>query len=130
MKSETDLVVQHQEIQPANVLQMILQLSADPNARIDVIERLVALQERQEDRQRKTAYIAAMSRVAAKLLPIKKGATFFDIFSGTTAVGHHFKKLGYTVYSNDFLEFAYSLARTNIETNAIPKFNLDEQGRQ
>ncbi|QQR82479.1 DNA adenine methylase [Candidatus Campbellbacteria bacterium] len=55
-------------------------------------------------------------------LPIKKGATFFDIFSGTTAVGHHFKKLGYTVYSNDFLEFAYSLARTNIETNTIPKF--------
>ena len=56
-------------------------------------------------------------------LPIKNDSTFFDIFSGTTAVGHHFKKLGYTVYSNDFLEFAYSLARTNIETNSIPKFN-------
>lgn len=55
-------------------------------------------------------------------LPIKKGATFFDIFSGTTAVGQHFKRLGYTVYSNDFLEFAYSLARTNIETDSIPKF--------
>ena len=55
-------------------------------------------------------------------LPLKKGSVFFDIFSGTTAVGHHFKKLGYTVYSNDFLEFAYSLARTNIETNAIPDF--------
>ncbi len=55
-------------------------------------------------------------------LPVKKGAIFFDIFSGTTAVGQHFKKLGYTVYSNDFLEFAYSLARTNIETAKIPKF--------
>lgn len=55
-------------------------------------------------------------------LPIKEGAIFFDIFSGTSAVGQHFKKLGYTVYSNDFLEFAYSLARTNIETNSIPKF--------
>ena len=55
-------------------------------------------------------------------LPIGKGATFFDLFSGTSAVGNHFKKLGYTVYSNDFLEFAYSLARTNIETNSIPRF--------
>lgn len=57
-----------------------------------------------------------------KTLPVKKGSIFFDIFSGTTAVGQHFKRLGYTVYSNDFLEFAYSLARTNIETAKIPKF--------
>lgn len=56
-------------------------------------------------------------------LPVKEGAIFFDLFSGTTAVGQHFKRLGrYTIYSNDFLEFAYSLARTNIETNSIPKF--------
>lgn len=55
-------------------------------------------------------------------LPVKKGAIFFDIFSGTTAVGQHFKKLGYTIYANDFLEFAYSLAYTNIQTNTVPKF--------
>src|SRR3989344_2503024 len=55
-------------------------------------------------------------------LPVKKGAIFFDLFSGTTAVGQHFKKLGYTVYANDFLEFAYSLAYTNIQTNTRPKF--------
>ncbi len=76
MKTETEaLAVQSQEVQPASVLATILQLSADPNARIDVIERLVALQQSQEDRQRKTAYIAAMTRVAAKLIPVKKGAT-------------------------------------------------------
>ncbi|MBU4536510.1 DNA adenine methylase, partial [Patescibacteria group bacterium] len=57
-----------------------------------------------------------------KSLPVKKEEVFFDIFSGTTAVGHHFKKLGYTVYANDFLEFAYALAYTNIKTNNIPKF--------
>jgi adenine-specific DNA methylase len=59
---------------------------------------------------------------AVKSLPIKKDAVFFDLFSGTTAVGQHFKKLGYTVYSNDFLEFAYSLAHTYIQTNTVPKF--------
>lgn len=56
-------------------------------------------------------------------LPLKKGAVIFDIFSGTTAVGQHFKKLGYTVYSNDFLEFAYALAYCYIEINETPKFN-------
>jgi len=55
-------------------------------------------------------------------LPLKKDSIFFDLFSGTTAVGQHFKKLGYTVYANDFLEFAYSLAYTNIRTNTIPGF--------
>jgi len=55
-------------------------------------------------------------------LPLKKGAVFFDIFSGTTAVGQHFKKLGYTVYSNDFLEFAYALAYCYIQINQTPKF--------
>jgi adenine-specific DNA-methyltransferase len=55
-------------------------------------------------------------------LPLKKDSIFFDLFSGTTAVGQHFKKLGYTVYANDFLEFAYSLACTNIQTNVIPGF--------
>lgn len=63
------------------------------------------------------------------ILPIKKDGVFFDIFSGTTAVGHHFKKLGYRVYSNDFLEFAYALAYTNIQLNKVPKFkNLKIDG--
>lgn len=61
-------------------------------------------------------------------LPVQKNAIFFDLFSGTTAVGQHFKKLGYTVYANDFLEFAYSLAYTNIQTNTVPKFKKLELG--
>jgi adenine-specific DNA methylase len=59
---------------------------------------------------------------AVSKLNLKEGSIFFDIFSGTTAVGQHFKKLGYTVYSNDFLEFAYALAYTNIQLNKVPKF--------
>jgi len=69
----------------------------------------------------KTKLLDYIEEVATKL-PVKEGAIFFDIFSGTTAVGKHFKRLGFTVYSNDFLEFAYSLAVTNIQTNTIPKF--------
>ncbi len=69
----------------------------------------------------KTKLLDYIEEVAVSF-PVKKGGVFFDIFSGTTAVGQHFKKLGYTVYSNDFLEFAYSLARTNIETNSKPTF--------
>jgi adenine-specific DNA methylase len=57
-----------------------------------------------------------------KSLPLKKGDIFFDIFSGTSAVGQHFKKLGFTVYSNDFLEFCYALAYCYIQINSEPKF--------
>jgi len=59
---------------------------------------------------------------AVKELDIYEGAKFFDVFTGTTAVARHFKKLGYTVIANDNLEFCYALAKTYIELNEIPKF--------
>ncbi|MCJ7446118.1 MAG: DNA adenine methylase [Bacteroidales bacterium] len=49
-------------------------------------------------------------------------SNFVDLFAGTSAVGKHFKKLGYTVISNDTLEFSYALAKTYIELNAEPQF--------
>lgn len=49
-------------------------------------------------------------------------SNFVDLFSGTSAVGRHFKKLGYTVIANDTLEFSYALAKTYIELNAEPQF--------
>ena len=51
-----------------------------------------------------------------------EGAKFLDLFTGTTAVAKHFKKLGYTVIANDNLEFCYALAKTYIELNDYPKF--------
>jgi len=54
---------------------------------------------------------------------INGSSTFFDLFSGTSAVGKHFKKKGYRICSNDILEFAFSLAKTYIELNEKPKFN-------
>ncbi|UJH68916.1 DNA adenine methylase [Allomuricauda sp. SCSIO 65647] len=49
-------------------------------------------------------------------------SNFVDLFAGTTSVGQHFKKLGYTVYSNDMLEFSYALSKTYIELNKEPQF--------
>lgn len=49
-------------------------------------------------------------------------SNFVDLFAGTSAVGRHFKKLGYTVLSNDTLEFSYAIAKTYIELNKEPDF--------
>ena len=49
-------------------------------------------------------------------------SNFVDLFAGTTSVGQHFKKLGYTVFSNDMLEFSYALSKTYIELNKEPEF--------
>jgi len=59
---------------------------------------------------------------AVKELDLYEGAKFFDIFTGTTAVAKHFKRLGYTVIANDNLEFCHALAKTYIELNEYPKF--------
>lgn len=53
---------------------------------------------------------------------VNSGAIFCDLFSGTTIVSKFFKKKGYTVYANDFLEFSYSLSRSYIQTNRTPPF--------
>lgn len=59
---------------------------------------------------------------AVKELDLYEGARFFDVFTGTTAVAKHFKKLGYTVIANDNLEFCHALAKAYIELNESPKF--------
>lgn len=48
---------------------------------------------------------------------------FVDFFSGTASVGKHFKKLGYSIISNDIMEFAYCFSKTYIVINKIPSFN-------
>ncbi len=42
-------------------------------------------------------------------------ATFFDAFSGTSAVGFYFKSRNKKVISNDFLKFNYHIAKALIE---------------
>ena len=48
---------------------------------------------------------------------------FFDLFTGTTSVAQHFKKLGYTVIANDWLFFSYALATSHIQLNSVPDFS-------
>ncbi len=49
-------------------------------------------------------------------------SNFVDLFSGTSSVGRHFKKMGYTIISNDNLEFSYAISKTYIELNEQPRF--------
>jgi adenine-specific DNA-methyltransferase len=59
---------------------------------------------------------------AVSTLNIKPNSLIVDAFSGTAVVGKHLKNKGFTVYSNDFLEFAYNIACTYIEINSQPTF--------
>lgn len=49
------------------------------------------------------------------------GETFFDVFSGSAAVGRYFKK-NYSIISNDSLYFSYVLQRALIVLNTYPEF--------
>ena len=60
---------------------------------------------------------------STKDLDISKDMTFFDLFSGTASVSKHFKKLDFSVISNDFLYFGYVLATTGISINKSPRFS-------
>lgn len=57
-----------------------------------------------------------------KMTGVNGTSNFVDMFSGTCSVGKHFKQLGFTVISNDTLEFSYALSKTFIELNSLPKF--------
>ena len=47
----------------------------------------------------------------------KDNAVICDIFSGTSAVGKHFKKLGYSIISNDIQHFSFVTAKVFVENN-------------
>lgn len=53
---------------------------------------------------------------------INHGSSFCDLFSGTTVVAQHFKRKGFTVFTNDIMEFSYAIARTYIKNNQYPFF--------
>ena len=49
--------------------------------------------------------------------------SFTDLFSGTTSVAEHFKKVGFSVTANDFMTYSYVLQKAFIESNSIPTFS-------
>jgi adenine-specific DNA-methyltransferase len=69
----------------------------------------------------KTKLLSFIER-AVKDTGINGNSNFVDLFAGTCSVGKHFKQLGYTVVSNDNLEFSYALSKSYIELNKPPKF--------
>jgi hypothetical protein len=58
--------------EPLSILQVIAMVASNPAADIDKLERLLAMQERLEEKQAKTAYSDAMSRLQPKLPQIEK----------------------------------------------------------
>lgn len=52
-----------------------------------------------------------------------KSGLFADLFSGTTSVAEHFKKSGYQIISNDFMEYSFVLQKAYIESNSEPLFD-------
>ncbi len=48
---------------------------------------------------------------------------FTDLFSGTTSVAEHFKKLGFSVTSNDFMTYSYVMQKAFVESNKQPSFD-------
>lgn len=74
--SQGELVPQGQEVatvQPTNLLQAITQASMNPALDIDKFERLLAMQERLEARQRETAFMEALAKLQAEVPLIHKG---------------------------------------------------------
>lgn len=80
----TEIVKQDQpdEVAPSNVLQALVVMARTPGISIDVIERMVALQERQEARQAQTAFFAALTQLQAEIPIIHKGGK--NSFTGST----------------------------------------------
>src|SRR6185503_3084863 len=49
--------------------------------------------------------------------------TLIDIFSGTSSVGRHFKRLGYRVIANDHLPSSYTQAVAGVEVSRFPSYS-------
>lgn len=52
-----------------------------------------------------------------------RGGTFLDIFTGTTSVARHFKRLGFRVVANDIMASAHTFARAYIAADGAPSFS-------
>lgn len=73
--------VSRTEVQPTNLLEALVQVATTPGISIDVIERMVALQERQQAKQAETAFYAAMTLLQSEVPLIHRGGT--NTFTGS-----------------------------------------------
>jgi len=59
-----------------------------------------------------------------RLAGVTLEGSFTDLFSGTTSVAEHFKKIGLSVTANDFMTYSYVFQKAFIESNEIPSFEI------
>jgi ERF superfamily len=69
------LTVQQSDVQPSNMMEAFIKISTSPGVSIDVIERMAALQERWEARQREQIFMSCLAQLQAKMPLIYKGGT-------------------------------------------------------
>lgn len=72
-------------------------------------------------------YIGNKENILDKIYSILRengveGDSFFDFFSGTTSAARYYKKMGYRVFSSDFLYLSFCLQKAYIENNRAPLF--------
>ena len=63
----------------------------------------------------KRALLGQVGAVIQAVMP--EGGTVCDLFSGSSRVGHHMKKLGYRVWSNDHNAYAHTLATAYVQAD-------------
>lgn len=71
----------------------------------------------------KRTLVAKIASIVASLDTIR---SVFDVFSGTSRVGHALKSRGFQVVANDHLAYAYILARCYVQADAS---RLEQQAR-
>lgn len=97
MSSELPAVTTHgplPEQQPSNLLEVIARAVANPLVDVEKMEKLLAMQERVVADQRKTAYFAAMARIAPLLPEIdKNGRVAFEGKGGNPGMDRRYARL-------------------------------------
>ncbi len=78
MKNEEQIATVQQDIQPAKLMEAIITLATNPEVRIDVIERLVALQERQVKQQAETAFARDLTALQSEIPQIERSGIIRD----------------------------------------------------
>ena len=52
-----------------------------------------------------------------------RSGTFLDVFAGTASVGQHFRRLGFTVHTNDLLAASYVRQRATVALGRCPRLS-------
>ncbi len=97
-------------------------INKDAEKRGKIKEIVVHPTQHNADRFPSTRYMGSKNNLLPYITDIiakTKAKTVLDAFSGSGVVSYHFKRLGYTVYANDFLTYSACITKALIENNSI-----------